>query len=579
MKNGEDANIILIGFSTTGKSTIGQQVAARLGWVFHDTDDDIVALAGKTIPAIFAEDGEERFRDLESEVLRKACAAGSAVIANGGGAVLREANRRLMQEEGFIVRLEAKPETIYRRLLADAQASRGPVVRPLLAGENPLARICFLKEFRQPFYMIADWTVHTDDLTPQQVADEILRGWSYAQSARRTSPRGSEGRRDTPSLLLSGREAHEADAPYCEESGASFVIHTATVSYPVFIGWDSLESLGRRMRNAGLTSAAYVIADEAVASRYWLRVEAALRSARIDPACFIFPSGENAKSLATAEQVYGWLLDRHAERTQPIVALGGGVTGDLAGFVAATFQRGMPFVQVPTTLLAMVDSSLGGKTAVNLPRAKNMVGAFHQPRLVLADVSTLTSLPHQELACGWAETIKHGFIADPGLLQQLETYGPDGLLQDPALLTATVRRSAAVKAQVVSEDEREAGRRLILNYGHTLGHALEASLGYETIRHGEAVAIGMVAAAWISYRLGLVPKQVVERHERLLDRFGLPVRWQGITAGPLREAIAHDKKVRDRAVRWVLLKDIGETIVRGDVPLDIVDDAIAKVSR
>lgn len=539
-------NIILTGFSFTGKTRVGQEVARRLGWGFVDSDDVIVEVAGKDIPQIFAQDGEKRFRQLERQVLGELCARKELVIATGGGAVVDPRNRELFARSGMVICLEASPQTIYERLIAAQQANS--VVRPLLAGPEPLKQIESLKMSRQPYYALADWAVHTDNLTIQEASDEVIHCW------RKLGERWNQERSE----------------------GASFVV-TATESYPVFVGWGLLDELGSRMRRAGLGEFAFIISDEEVFLLYGARASESLERAGFGVEAFVVPPGEGTKTLDTAAQLYDWLVERRAERIHAIVALGGGMVGDLAGFVAATFLRGMPLVQVPTTLVAMADSAIGGKVAVNHPQGKNLIGAFYQPCLVLADVSTLSTVPQRELTSGWAEVIKHAMILDPGLVDFLEVHAEKLLNLEVEATTEAVRRSATLKAGVVAEDEKERGRRMILNYGHTIGHALEAATDYERLFHGEAVAIGMMAAAMISEKLGLLPQETVKRQEGLIQKFGLPTTCPGIERGRVLGAIELDKKVRERAVNWVLLRGIGQPMISNEVPLEHVVGALDKL--
>jgi len=534
-------NIILTGFSFTGKSGVGREVARRLGWRFVDSDDEIVAIAGKDIPDIFEQDGEERFRELERQVLVRVCEEQGVVISTGGGAIVDPGNRELFARCGVLVCLEAKPEAIYRRLLRAQEADH--VVRPLLAVDDPLQRIESLKASRQPYYALADWSVHTDNLTLEQVSDEVIRGFRQVS-------------------------AKKGGSPYFE--GASFVVSTSTESYPVFIGWGLLGELGRKMRQAWLGDMAYIISDDEVFSYYGDRVTRALEDAGFTTESFTVPPGEGTKTIDTAIRLCDWLVQHRAERVHAIVALGGGVVGDLAGFVAATFLRGLPLVHVPTTLVAMADSSIGGKVAVNHPQAKNIIGAFYQPRLVVADVSTLSTLPKRELVSGWAEVIKHALILDPDFLRFLEANAERLASLEPEVTAEAIRRSASLKARVVGEDEKERGRRMVLNYGHTIGHGLEAATDYERFLHGEAVAIGMMGAAMLSERLGLISNEVVERQSKLLQRFGLPISGADVDRARVIKAMELDKKVRQKAVSWVLLKGIGQTVFRDDVPVEDV---------
>ena len=567
--------IVLTGFSGTGKSLVAPLVAQSLrrahrqaGWQVVDTDSLVEKAAGKPITDIFEQDGEPRFRELEADAVREACARERAVVSVGGGAILRPDNRRLLADGGFVVCLEARPETILRRLSEGAPADE-PLSRPLLVGPDPISRIRELKARRQPFYALADHTVHTDGLTPELAADEVVRAWR-----RRSAPALAD-----PDRLQAFVGAPVTAAPgHAASSGAACVVRALSASYPVYVDWNALFDLGLRLREAGLTAQAYVVSDETVFARYGRQVEAALAQADIPVASYTVPPGEASKSLDTAAAIYDWLIGQRAERGHAVVALGGGMVTDLAGYVAATYVRGLPLVHVPTSLLAMVDAAIGGKVAVNHPRAKNVIGAFYQPRFVLADVSTLRTLPPRELTSGWAELIKHALILEPDLLAFLEERAEPILRLEPEPTTEAIRRSVTVKAAVVSEDEREeTGRRTVLNYGHTVGHAIEAATGYDRLLHGEAVAIGMTAAAAISRRLGLLSPDVERRQRDLLERLGLPSRAEGVDCGAVLSAMALDKKVRARAVRWVLLEDVGRTVLRDDVPQAVVEQALDEV--
>jgi len=284
----------------------------------------------------------------------------------------------------------------------------------------------------------------------------------------------------------------------------------------------------------------------------------------------VVPDGEDYKDWATLNTVFDALLEHRCDRQTAIIALGGGVIGDLAGFAAATYQRGVPFVQVPTTLLAQVDSSVGGKTAINHPRGKNMIGAFHQPLVVVADTDTLATLPDRELRAGLAEVIKHGAIRDAGLFGWLEANIERLLDRDPDALAHVVKRSVEIKAQVVAVDERESGERALLNFGHTFGHAIEAGVGYGSWLHGEAVAAGMAMAAELSARLGLLDGASVERLRRLLERAGLPVAGPKLDADRYVELMAVDKKARAGRTPFILLERLGAAVIRSDVSPEAV---------
>ena len=545
--------VVLTGFSGTGKTAVAELVAAKLRWQAVDTDSLIERAAGRSILDIFAREGEPRFRELESEALRDACRHQRAVVSTGGGAVLRPENRRLMADGGFVVCLEARPETIKERLLREGSE---PLERPLLANGDWLARVRSLKRARQHLYALCDYTVHADGLTPEQVADEVARAWHNCEKG---------GTLD--------RERFDVAVP----EGAAAVVSASTGDYPIVVQWGALASLGARLRDAGLAHHVYLITDEQVAHHHGDDVEAALQSAGIDFDVFPIPPGEASKTLTTASSVYDWLLDRKAERGHTIVAVGGGVVTDLGGYVAATFARGLPLIHVPTSLLGMVDAAIGGKVAVNHPKAKNMIGTFYHPQMVLADPALLRTLPPREMS-GWAEAIKHALIADEGYLRFFEENA-DGILKlEPEVTTEAISRSAVIKAAIVSEDERETtGRRSLLNYGHTLAHAIESTTGYQRFRHGEADGIGMTAAAAISARMGLLEPAVAARQRAVLERYNLPTRVDGLDRGQLTAAMALDKKVQGKTVRWVLLEGIGKPVLRDGVPPDVVDAALGEV--
>ena len=347
-------------------------------------------------------------------------------------------------------------------------------------------------------------------------------------------------------------------------------------SYCIRIGGGLLARLGDECARLKLGRRCAVISDDHVAPRYAGPALASLKAAGFEPLLLTVPAGERAKRIANVQRCYDQLAAHRLERKSFIVALGGGVVGDLAGFVAATYLRGIPFVQVPTTLLAQVDSSVGGKVGVNLKAGKNLVGAFHQPRLVLADLDTLTTLPERELRAGLAEVIKYGIIADATLFDRLERDLPKLLARDPATLAAVIARCCEIKAEVVGQDETEGGRRAILNFGHTIGHGLEAISRYGKYLHGEAVAIGMVAAAAISARQSGLPAAGVERIRRLLESAGLPtqVRLGVRQQHELIEAMQHDKKVSAGEVRFVLAKRIGEVVIGQSVPRTVILESL-----
>lgn len=352
-------------------------------------------------------------------------------------------------------------------------------------------------------------------------------------------------------------------------------------SYDIKIGAGLLSRLGAECARLELGQRCAVITDSNVGRRFGKAALRSLSDVGFAPVLVTVPAGEKSKRLAMVERCYDQLAAHRLERKSFIVALGGGVVGDLAGFVAATYLRGIPFVQVPTSLLAQVDSSVGGKTGVNLKSGKNLVGAFYQPRLVLCDLETLATLPRREFVSGLAEVIKYGIIYDAELFARLESQLPRLLRREAAPLTAVIARCCAIKAEVVGQDETESGLRAILNFGHTLGHALENSSGYGKWLHGEAISLGQVAAARLSHRLLGLPAGDVERIRTLLKQAGLPVRATLGTAQrrKLLPAMQLDKKVSNGEIKFVLAKAIGQVVWGQRVPPEQVQAAIDEIGR
>lgn len=552
------SRVFLTGQAGTGKSSVADLVAKAFGWRAFDTDSMVGEAAGRDVSAMFREDGEPAFRELEKPMVAKAANEEHAVIATGGGAVLAEVNRRAMASDSVLVCLDATAQTIHDRLRQDGEFS---AVRPLYDTDDPLAAIIEQKARRQRFYALADATVDTEGRSLQQVADAVV-------AAVRSSDDWPPCHPDR--LLL---PTERADPPESEP----FWVEAPSRRYPVVVGWGALDRLGELLREQGLDGAAWVVSDTGVLPRHGERALLSLREAGLQTDAFAVPAGEASKSLDAAASVYDWLVSHRAERGHAIVALGGGVIGDLAGFVAATYLRGMPFVQAPTSLLAMVDAAIGGKVAVDHREGKNLVGAFYQPRLVVEDVSTLKSLPRRALIEGCAEVIKHGLILDAQLLGDLEARADDLLHLEPAFAVDVVRRNVAIKGGMVARDELDTGERRLLNYGHTLGHAIEAAAGYQNVLHGEAISAGMMAAAEIGKRMGVTPPELVERQRALLERYGLPTRGPKLDVDAVLAAISLDKKVAAGAVHWVLLEDAGRAVVRSDVPQDLVREVAQEV--
>src|SRR3989440_4002985 len=462
-------NVFLIGLSGSGKSTVGGILAERLGKPLIDIDALIEKECAKPISAIFSQHGEDYFRSCESRIFTHiAQARDSAVIATGGGIVTRPENRSILRELGVCIYLSVDPKTALERLTAQhTQAlidGKTPEVRPLLAGPDPLATLQNLLEARSDWYADAHFTCSTQGKSPERVAQEII---AMLISSGELIP-------DPPIVLV--RRVHIGEG------------------YDVVVDWGGLGRLGQNLQMLNLPPRVFVITDSNVRDLYASMVMGTLSYFGFDPQLYTVPGGEASKSQNQLNAIYDWLIEQHAERNEAIIALGGGMIGDLAGYVAATYLRGVPLVQVPTSLLAQVDAAIGGKTGINHARGKNLIGAFYHPRLVLVDPATLLTLPTRERTEGWAEVVKYGIILDTELFARLEEYA-DTLREfthPPAtVLCQIVMNCIALKAAIIEEDEREQGRRTILNYGQTVAHALENVAADVENSHWETGSLGM----------------------------------------------------------------------------------------
>ena len=546
--------IVLIGLSGVGKSSVGAILAERLGWPLIDTDDLVTELEGESPAELITTRGEPEFRKIEERVVAEAARRTPAVISLGGGAFLSPRSRRALGERGLICWLDAAPAEIARRLREAPDSTE----RPLL-GEDLEGRLQELSDERRIHYSQADLWTPAQGLTPEDVADRILQAWS--------------GGADVPAGGARRLERLGSAQPV---AGPAAIVDTGSERYPIWVGAGELMRLPERLRLLGLEGAVYVIADESVMEAHGELLVDALDSGGFRGASYVVPPGETSKTLRAAEEIYGWLAQSRAERGDTVLAFGGGVIGDLAGYVAATYLRGMPFVQIPTSVLAMNDAAIGGKVAVDLPGGKNLVGAFHQPRAVLSDIDLLRTLPRRAFTEGLAEVVKHALILDPLLLGEIERHAGDlgGPAPDQELLAHVIARSSRLKALIVSADPKERGLRAILNYGHTIGHAIEAVTGYEDYLHGEAVSVGMMGAARIAERMGILDNEVVARQADVLRTLGLPLAAPGVNAEAVMETMLLDKKVVGGRLRFVLLEEIGRPVVHGDVPGEIVREVV-----
>ncbi len=542
--------IALIGFSGTGKTTTSRILADRLGWDVVDLDVELESEYGKSIPDIFAEDGETAFRASERAQLARALARDDVVISTGGGASATEDawDRSLLGDEATLtITLDARPETIHARLAAQQSQEGDALVRPMLAGDDPIGRIGSLKTSRLAFYDRSAVTFPVDRLPAIDVADAI-----HSLLPNEGAP--------IPSVLL---EASSGSSEIYIEPG---IRHSA--GELIRARWPK----SRRV---------WIVSDPNVDAAHGADVASILEGAGFSVERVIVPAGETSKSLTGIGVVYDQMLDSRIERSDLVLALGGGVIGDLAGFVAATVLRGVGFVQMPTSLLAMVDSSVGGKTGINHPAGKNLIGAFYQPPLVIVDPDFLQSLPPRELRQGWAEVVKHAIIQPStpgGEAADLEDFlirNQRQLLElrKPAL-TYALRRNVALKSRVVEADERESGVRAYLNFGHTVGHAIEAS-DYRHM-HGEAVSIGMHAASRLSV---LEDRETAERADAicaLAEAYGLPITGE-FDPDRVFDLIGSDKKRIGGKTSWVLLEPAGGVTISREVTNEHVRSAIEAV--
>ncbi|MCL4683270.1 3-dehydroquinate synthase [Myxococcota bacterium] len=544
------ATIWLVGLMGAGKSAVGVRLAARLGLPFADSDAEVERAAGASIAELFAREGEAGFRIRERAAI-DALAGRPAVVALGGGAIAEPGAAARLAASGIVIWLRARPATLAARIGSGDD-------RPLLAGLGFAKRIETLQgleRLREPHYATARFTVDTEARTPDEVAEHVATLLATHEA---------------------GRDEEEPVESVPDPQPRTVRVELGERSYAIRIGFDTLDQAGPAIAEIAATRRAVIVSVPEVARRYAPRLERSLRAAGLRVRRLLVPDGERAKTLRHAGALYEGLLDFGADRGTVVVALGGGVVGDLAGFVAATWMRGIPFVQVPTTLLAMVDASVGGKVAVDLPRGKNLVGAFHQPRLVWMDLATLQSLPRRQRAAGLAEAIKHGAIRDKALFERFERDVEAVLELEPGPTLDVLARSCAIKADVVSQDEREAGLRLHLNFGHTLAHAVETLTGYRRILHGEAVAIGMVFAARRSEALGHAPAGTADRLSALLQRIGLPTEAPPFPRRAYLSALRVDKKRTDAHVRFVVLRGIGRADIVPLTPEEILPKDFAK---
>ncbi len=531
--------VVLVGLMGAGKTSIGRRLAARLGLPFQDADAEIELAAGCTIPELFARYGEAYFRDGEKKVIRRLLAGPPAVLAYGGGAFMDPDTRAATRERAISIWLRCDLPTLVRRV-----ASREN--RPLLANQDHAATLSRLMALRHPIYAEADVIVDCGDEMPETTTTQVLDALVAHAPPRRL-----------PVVLSSTR-------------------------YDVVIGDGLLARAGALLAPVLPQKRAVVVSDANVARLHMRTVLDSLRENGFETSSVIVPAGEATKNVESYLSVVDQLLEARVERRTAVIALGGGVVGDLAGFAAATTLRGLPFVQIPTTLLSQVDSSVGGKTGVNTRRGKNLVGAFHQPKIVLADTGSLATLAPRELRAGYAEIAKAGLIGDATFFAWCERHGPAIVGGDREAQAEAIERACAFKAAVVGDDEREEkpnDGRALLNLGHTFGHALEAEYGYDGgLLHGEGVAIGLGLAFRLSEKLGHCSMEDVDRVLSHVAAVGMAADLRSLnrrfSAATLIGHMRRDKKMRDGALHFVLAHGIGEAFTSSDVPPDAVEELL-----
>jgi len=513
------SHIFLIGFMGAGKSTVGPHLSRLLGRPFVDLDDIIAAQQQRSIAQIFEDDGEDAFRGLETAALETLAEAAPSIVACGGGIVVSQASRARMRELGTVVYLRTTVAETFARI-SDRTS------RPLLAGEDAAETAAALLGERSELYeRTADLDIDTVGRKPADIARDI--------ADRLVAECLIESRNLTVHVSVPGAE------------------------YDVMLGRGLLERVGELIAEVSSARRIALITDHTVGDLYGLTVEAKLVTAGFDVHPLSVAPGEGSKTWEVAGEVLEAVAELGLDRTDLIVALGGGVIGDLAGFIAATYLRGIDFVQLPTTLLAQVDSSVGGKTGVDLRAGKNLAGAFKQPVRVIADTMTLRTLTEDDWASGLAEIAKSAAIDGEAFMSWMEEHAEALRKRDADLAIEAISRSIAFKAQVVSADEREAGLRECLNYGHTFGHALEKVAGFGVYPHGIAVAEGMRFAIRLAVDAGSASRDLVMRQDQLLDRLGLTAIREPRNPAELLGAMKSDKKARAGAVRFVLISEPG----------------------
>ena len=536
--------VALAGFMGSGKSSVGALCAGLLGWRFLDLDDEIARSADMTIAEVFQRHGERAFRLREIEALREVLSrseqdggrSGGLVLALGGGTLQNPEAAGMLEERGGVVFLDVDADRAWERARGGA--------RPLAQDRDDFTA---LLAARHPTYeSVADWILPVGERSVEDIAGEITSmvraagpAWSKTWGVK---------------LVSTERCSSIVGGPGCLASLRMLAAETA--------------ANGSRL---------FVVTDQNVEQAWGAAIRDLFGQSAAEGRTVAVAAGEQSKTVDGLRSCWEWLASQGARRDDIVVALGGGVVGDLAGFAAATYQRGVGFWQIPTSLLAQVDSSVGGKTAVNLEAGKNLVGAFYQPELVVIDPETLGTLPGAEFTNGLGEVVKYGLLSGETLFGALERQRELLRQRDTSVMSEVVKTCVRYKAAVVEEDELDAGRRAVLNLGHTTAHALELSLGFGRLEHGEAVALGVLVALAVSERLLGLDTAVRQRTGVLLQELGLPTRLDLPSSDTIRAAAARDKKATAASSGFVGLRSLGEPVWGLDLPSDLFDHALGVI--
>ena len=535
--------LYIIGFSGTGKSAASKLAAEALGWKLFDMDQIIEEEIGKPISQIFEQNGEEWFRDKESELLLKLSKENNCIISTGGGLPVKGSNFDIMNNSGYVLTLDASIDIIVKRLKnKSSEGENEKSLRPKLI-QSSLSEIIQFKSERSDIYAKSDFTINTNKLSVEEVANNIVyQAEKYVDQ-------------------LNSLHFEQFDS-FCTN------VLSKNNQYGVFVGLDIYKYLPEVMNKIINKQKVYLLSDDG-SKPYMRKIQQVFEFAGKSTTTFVIPQGETSKSLSISSKIYEWLSYEHADRGDVLIGVGGGVVGDITGFVASTYMRGIKFVLVPTTLLSMSDSSIGGKTAVDVNKIKNLVGSFYNPSLVYSDLISLKTLPERQINSGWAELIKHGFIKDRDLLDQMIQIQDYKKINDN--VSSIIKKSIQIKGEIVTVDENEKyGSRIMLNYGHTLGHAIESSTNLEQYTHGEAVSIGMSFAAKLSNHLNMLSDDDLKLHNDILKKFDLPVSPDNIDWEKCFELIKNDKKVKNGKINWILLESLGKAVVRDNIDKDTI---------